>query len=101
MISLKPILFGVTIQENSCYGGGLLKKIQLPNNSILLGLLRQGEFVLAAEEPTIYCEDYILALAFHPAIVPTLKVILKKTHPVSWSFLRSGLTSKNWAFPVK
>lgn len=99
MICSEPILVGATIQANSCYCGIPLKKIQLPDNCLMLGLVRQGNLMLAsAEEPTVYCGDRLLALALHPAIAPTLKVSLKKTHPVSWSPLRSRLTDENHSF---
>lgn len=93
----EPILVGVTIQVNSCYCGSNLKTIQLSENCIWLGLVRKGQVILAsgAEELTIYWGDYILALALKRAIAPTLRSILKKTHPITWSPLQSSLNRES------
>jgi Trk K+ transport system NAD-binding subunit len=83
---VEPVLVGVTIQENSCYCGINLKNIQLPEKCIFLGIARKDEVILAsAEEITLRWGDYVMAIAFKPALAPALKVLLKKTHPVSWS----------------
>ncbi|MDV2993384.1 MAG: hypothetical protein N4J56_003038 [Chroococcidiopsis sp. SAG 2025] len=89
----EPNLVGVTIQENSSYCGVILSRVQLPENCVTVGLVRKKQLVLAGNEPTIQYGDYILALALNPAIVPTLKMILRKTHPISWYPLRCSL---NW-----
>lgn len=94
MTDVEPVLVGTTIQTNSCYCGIDSNRIQLPPNCILLGVMREGQVILAsAEEIIIHFGDYVLALALIPAIAPALKAILKKTHPVSWSPLKCSL---NW-----
>ncbi|MUL36673.1 TrkA C-terminal domain-containing protein [Gloeocapsopsis dulcis] len=99
MTFVEPVLVGVIIQENSCYCGISLKNIQLPEKCICLGVVRDGEVILAsAKEITLWCGDYVMAIAFSPAIVPALKVLLKKTHPISWSPFRSRLNWKHWLF---
>lgn len=95
MTSVEPILVSTTIQENSSYCGINLQSIQLPDGCILLGVVREGQTILAsAEEITIFCGDRVLALALKPAVAPALKVVLQKTHPVSWSRSKCNL---NWA----
>lgn len=89
----EPNLVGVTIQENSVYCGLDLSRIQLPENCVVVGLMRKEYLILAGNEPTIQYGDYLLALALNPALVPALKMLLRKTHPVYWSPLRSSL---NW-----
>ncbi|MDZ4876937.1 MAG: hypothetical protein CLLPBCKN_006372 [Chroococcidiopsis cubana SAG 39.79] len=89
----EPNLVGVTIQENSVYSGIDLSRIQLPKNCVFVGLMRKEQLILAGNEPTIRYGDYLLALALVPAVVPALKMVLRKTHPVSWSPLRCSL---NW-----
>lgn len=91
-ICVEPQLIQVQIQFNSCYCGITLTTIQLPDNCIFLGCVRAGRMILASAEPSIYCGDYVLALALKPAIVPAVKVILKKTHPVLWFPLKCRLT---------
>lgn len=61
---------------------------------IFLGVMRKSEVILeSAEEITLWCGDHVMAIAFNPALAPALKILLKKTHPVSWSLFRSRL---NW-----
>jgi Trk K+ transport system NAD-binding subunit len=89
----EPNLVGVTIQENSSYCGVILSRIQLPENCVAVGLLRKEQLILAGNKPTVQSGDYLLALALNPAVVPALKIILRKTHPISWFPLRCSL---NW-----
>ncbi|MGL4618216.1 TrkA C-terminal domain-containing protein [Chroococcidiopsis sp.] len=86
-------LVGVTVQENSSYCGVGLSCIQLPKNCVAVGLVRKEQLILAGDKPTVQYGDYILALALNPALVPALKMTLRKTHPISWSPLRCSL---NW-----
>ena len=88
---IAPKLVNVLITANNCHCGVALTAINLPPNCIMFGIARQGQFIIAVDEPTIYCEDYILAVGLSSAITPTLEFILKKTHPVSWSVFRSNL----------
>lgn len=88
---VEPQLIQVQIQFTSCYCGTALTAIQLPDNCIFLGIVRAGRMIIASAEPTIFCGDYVLALALKPAIVPAVTVILKKTHPVFWSPLQCPL----------
>lgn len=87
-------LVGVTIQENSSYCGINLSRIQLPQDCTFVGLIRKKQLMLAGNKPTIRYGDYLLALALNPTIVPALKMILKKTHPISWSPMRCNLEWK-------
>ncbi|MEG4345817.1 potassium transporter TrkA [Microcoleus sp. A003_D6] len=66
-----------------------LNAIQLPSSCQCLGLAREGQVILASENPAISWEDCILAVALNSAIAPELYVILKKTHPVLWTSFRS------------
>lgn len=99
MTFVEPVLVGATIQVNSCYCGINLKNIHLPDKCIFLGVVREGEVILAnAEENALWCGDYMMAIAFNLALASALKVILKKTHPVSWSPFRSRLNGEHQSF---
>ena len=103
MLSIQPQLFmsvvqptsiEVQIQFNSCYCGVDLNSLQLPNNCQCLGIVRNKKVILASENPTISCGDYILAVALFSGFAPELEFTLKKTHPVLWSSFRSQLPSE-------
>ncbi|HLO48735.1 MAG TPA: hypothetical protein VK211_10010 [Kamptonema sp.] len=64
MSFVEPSLIQVQIQFNSCYCGTALDSLQLPDNCQCLGLLRNKIVILASDRPTIFCGDYILAVAF-------------------------------------
>ncbi|MEH1863166.1 MAG: TrkA C-terminal domain-containing protein [Nostoc sp.] len=83
--TLEPSMFGVLIQANSIYCGIHLTDIQLPNQCIFLGILREEQVISAIDNPSIFVGDYILARATHPMMVPALKVTLKKIHSVYYS----------------
>ncbi|AFY32014.1 TrkA C-terminal domain-containing protein [Calothrix sp. PCC 7507] len=81
----EPNLLSVFIQPNSIYCGNNLAEIKLPEKCHLLGVSRDGNVILGKDNPTIYSGDYILAIAINPMMIPTLKVTLKKTHPLYYS----------------
>ncbi|MHC5725077.1 MAG: TrkA C-terminal domain-containing protein [Nostoc sp.] len=83
--ALEPSLFGVLIEANSVYCGIHLTEIQLPNQCVFLGILRESQVISATDNPAIFAGDYILAIATHPMMVPALKVTLKKIHSVYYS----------------
>ncbi|MEH1926615.1 MAG: TrkA C-terminal domain-containing protein [Nostoc sp.] len=83
--ALEPSLFGVLIQVNSVYCGIHLTEIQLPDQCVFLGILRESQVIYATDNPAIFAGDYILAIAIHPMMVPALKVTLKKIHSVYYS----------------
>jgi len=83
--ALEPSLFGVLIQVNSVYCGIHLTEIQLPDQCVFLGILRESQVISATDNPAIFAGDYILAIATHPLMVPALKVTLKKIHSVYYS----------------
>lgn len=95
----EPVLVGATINMNSCYYGISLINIQLPEDCIFLGVLRNSEVILVSTiEIALWCGDYVMAIAFKPALAPTLKVILSKTHHVFWSLPRSRINYRNKSF---
>ncbi|MEH2414594.1 TrkA C-terminal domain-containing protein [Nostoc sp.] len=83
--ALEPSLFGVLIQANSVYCGIDLTEIQLPEQCVFLGILRESQVISATDDPSIFAGDYILAIAINPMMVPALKVTLKKIHSVYYS----------------
>ncbi|WP_334866160.1 TrkA C-terminal domain-containing protein [Nostoc sp.] len=83
--ALEPSLFAVSIEDNSVYCGIHLTDIQLPNQCVFLGILRETQVISTTDNPTIYAGDYILAIATHPMMIPALKVTLKKIHSVYYS----------------
>jgi hypothetical protein len=89
-----PSLIGVFVQPNSSLCGLDFSDIQLPEKCAFLGILREGKVIPATDNPTIYPEDYILAVAIHPMMTPALKVTLKKTHPVYYSLNTCLLEAK-------
>lgn len=91
---VEPSQVGVLILSNSIYCGVQLVQIDLPEKCAILGLIRAGQFIAASANPTIHSEDYILGLAIHPMMVPALKVMLKKTHSISYSPRNCTLTNK-------
>ncbi len=82
---LEPSIFGVLIQDNSVHCGIHLTDIQLPEQCLFLGILRETQVISATDNPIIFAGDYILAIATHPMMVPALKVTLKKIHSVYYS----------------
>ncbi|MCW5316612.1 potassium transporter TrkA [Nostoc sp. KVJ3] len=82
--TLEPSLFGVLIEANSFYCGIHLTEIKLPEQCVFLGILRDSQVVSATDNPTILAEDYILAIATNPMMIPALKVTLKKIHSVDY-----------------
>ncbi len=89
-----PIQVCVWIQPNSNFCGMILADIKLPEKCVLLGILREIQVISATENPTIYPGDYILAIAIHSMIAPSLKATLKKTHPVYYSLNTCSLEDK-------
>lgn len=83
--ALEPSLFGVVIEDNSVYCGIHLTDIQLPNQCVFLGILRETQVISATDNPSIFAGDYILAIATNPIMIPALKVTLKKIHSVYYS----------------
>lgn len=89
----EPVLVTVTLNVNSCYCGRNLTTIQLPEACIFLGVVRAGKVILVKDEDIeLWCGDYVMAIAFKRLLVPALKVILHKTHRVSWFPVRSHRT---------
>lgn len=83
---VEPKQVGVLILADSIYCGVSLTDIQLPEKCSLQGLVRDNEFISVKDNPSIYPGDYLLAIAIYPMMLPALKVTLKKTHPVYYSF---------------
>lgn len=78
-------LINTKITNNSCHCGISLASLKLPEKCFALGIIRANQIILASTEPTIWCEDYILAVALSAALVPELKLALNKKHPVHYS----------------
>lgn len=78
-------LTSTKITNNSCHCGIALTSLKLPRKCFALGIIRDKQIILASAEPTIWCEDYILAVALNASSVPELKFTLSKTHPVHYS----------------
>lgn len=89
MISGDTTLIQVPVAFNSCYCDVAFNDISLPEKCQFLGLVRQGQVILASENPTLRCGDTILAVALHSKMAPALQVVLKKTHSRSWTALRT------------
>ena len=83
--SIDPSSFGVKGQFNSIYCGGYLADIQIPRKCVVLGCLRNEEFIPISQNPLINIGDYILAMTLYPMMVPELEFILKKACPVYYS----------------
>ncbi|WP_017654641.1 TrkA C-terminal domain-containing protein [Fortiea contorta] len=81
-IFTEPSLVSVFVQPNSVYCGINLAEISLPDKCSLLGITRNGNFISCKDNPTIRYGDYVLAVAMSPMMTPTLKVTLKKIHPL-------------------
>ena len=97
----EPVLVAANINVNSCYCGRNLKTIQLPESCIFLGVVRKGKILLLSDEDIeLWCGDYLMAIAFKPSVAPALKVILHKTHHVSWFPSRSRVKEENEPFPL-
>jgi Trk K+ transport system NAD-binding subunit len=78
-------LLSVKIQNNNCFCGVSLNKLNLPKNCFLLGLVRESQIILASSEPTIYCGDELLAMTLSSTLIPALKCVLLQTHPIYYS----------------
>lgn len=92
----EPVLATATINVNSCYCGRNLTTIQLPKACMFLGVVRAGKIILLKDEDIeLWCGDYVIAQAFKRLLVPALKVILHKTHSVSWFPAKSSRTENN------
>ncbi|MDM9381654.1 hypothetical protein QUB80_13175 [Chlorogloeopsis sp. ULAP01] len=74
-------LISVKIWGNSCHCGKALTSLNLPNECVIIGVVRDTEVILVNAEPIICNGDYILAVALNPALVPMLKVTLNKRYP--------------------
>nr|WP_230968589.1 TrkA C-terminal domain-containing protein [Nostoc sp. WHI] len=83
--TLEPSLFGVLIQANSVYCGIYLTEIQLPEQCVFLGILRESQVISVRDNSTVFAGDYILAVATDPIMIPALKVTLKKIHSLYYS----------------
>jgi hypothetical protein len=90
----EPAVFSVKIQPNSSLCGIHLTAITVPEKCALLGLLRDNCIIPIGENPAIYAGDFVLAIALHPMMVPALKVVLKRTHPVYYSLQDCLIKSK-------
>ncbi|MBW4641419.1 MAG: TrkA C-terminal domain-containing protein [Goleter apudmare HA4340-LM2] len=77
-------LISVKIAVNSCHCGIDLTKLKLPDKCFVIGIARGNQIILASENPSIWYEDYILAVTLNSALVPMLKNILNKTHPIHY-----------------
>jgi hypothetical protein len=82
-----PGLVAVRILANSCHCGIALTQIAVPEGCTILGILRGSKIILLDDDndPVVHFEDYVLAVALHPALLPALKVALKKMHRVYYS----------------
>lgn len=78
-------LTSVQIVSNSCHCGVALNSLELPDQCFILGIVRNNQVILASEEITIWHGDYILAIALSSSLIPMLKYILQKTHPIYYS----------------
>ncbi|MGG6298341.1 TrkA C-terminal domain-containing protein [Leptolyngbya sp. AN02str] len=96
-VSREPGLVSVNILTNSCHCGIALSQIVVPENCTVLGVLRGDQIILFNDDPIVQFGDYVLALALHPALLPALKVALKKTHRVCYSLNECtvGLSDKS------
>jgi hypothetical protein len=88
---VNPQLIQVAIQFNSCHIGLNLTSLLFPSDSICIGLIRLGQLILASANPTINCRDKILILALNPSLAPSIKCMLSKTHPLTWSAYRCSI----------
>ena len=75
--ALEASMFGVLIQPNSNYCGIPLSDIQLPNQCVFLGVLREIQVISAIDNPSIFARNYILTIATHPLMVTLSKLLLK------------------------
>ncbi|MFQ4140884.1 hypothetical protein [Chlorogloeopsis sp. ULAP02] len=73
-------LISVKIWGNSCHCGKALTSLNLPNECVIIGVVRDTQVILVNAEPIICNGDYILAVALNPALVPMLKVALNKRY---------------------
>lgn len=82
---MKPEIIAVTIQANSSHCGIKLKKLPIPESCLMLGLVRNNKVIFANINPAIWCGDYIVAITLNSALIPALKLALKRTHRVYYS----------------
>ncbi|MBW4559361.1 MAG: TrkA C-terminal domain-containing protein [Trichormus sp. ATA11-4-KO1] len=78
-------LISANITSNSCYCGIPLNSLKLPEKCFVIGLIRDNQVILASTEPTIWYGDVILTVALSASLVPMLKLVIHKTHPVHYS----------------
>ncbi len=83
--SIDPSLLEVKVSLNSIYCGKYLADIQIPRKCVVLGCLKNEEFIPISQNPLINIGDYILAMTLHPMMVPEFKFILNKACPVYYS----------------
>jgi len=69
---------------NSQYIGKPIDSIPVPDCCAILGLVRQDNLILAASNPVIEEEDYLIAVAMNPQILPELKHCLNRTQQLHW-----------------
>lgn len=84
-------LVEVTIAFNSYFCSIALNDIAIPEFCVVLGLVREGEAILASVQPMVHCGDHVLAIVLKPTLTPVLKVALKKTHLVRYMLQICGL----------
>ncbi|MBE9007297.1 hypothetical protein IQ259_20050 [Fortiea sp. LEGE XX443] len=78
-------LTSVKISINSCHCGIVISRLQLPDKCFIIGIIRNNQVISANTETLIFCEDYVLATALNPALIPALKLVLNKKHPIHYS----------------
>jgi Trk K+ transport system NAD-binding subunit len=86
MASSEHSLDEIKIQFNSVHCGQHLSAVQttLPAPCRILGLIRDGKLIVAAENPTVLDQDLLIVVSLDPSLVPLLKVHLKKAKSSSW-----------------
>jgi NhaP-type Na+/H+ and K+/H+ antiporter len=81
---MKPEVLTYLICMNSCYLEHRLKSILLPPACYLFGLVRHNRLILAASNPIIQEQDWLVAIALQPSQLPALKVCLKQSRSIFW-----------------
>ncbi|MGJ3249483.1 MAG: TrkA C-terminal domain-containing protein [Elainellaceae cyanobacterium] len=94
MNSTNPKILAARLQHIDPLCGLHLQEISLPQHCHFLGILRQGNIILANRNPVLHEGDLIIAIAVHSMIVPELLTCLKghlfvgnwlETTSVHWS----------------
>jgi hypothetical protein len=57
-----PLLLSIEVKLHSSYWNLSLSQVKLPNNLILIGLFRKGDFLAVGANPKICNGDFVLAL---------------------------------------